>query len=133
MVLLQTEDSPILHIAAVQHPDPAARQEAMQMLLVRPQRVDTGTHADVIRSGRTLLMEEIPPDRLLEVRPEYRDYFERFGLRSLVIAPLRTREHALGTLTLWRDAGSASYTAEDAVFLRELADRAALAIEHARL
>jgi PAS domain S-box-containing protein len=133
MVLLEVEDSPILHIAAVQHPDPAAREEALRMLLVSPQRVDTGTHADVIRSGRTLLLEDIPPDRLLDVRPEFRAYLERFGLRSLVIAPLRTRAHALGTITLWRDVSSASYTSDDAVFLQELADRAALAIEHARL
>ncbi|HEU5423926.1 MAG TPA: HAMP domain-containing sensor histidine kinase, partial [Nitrolancea sp.] len=67
------------------------------------------------------------------IRPEYWSYLERFPVHSLLIVPLRVRGHLLGTITLWRDQTSAPLTSDDQTLLAQLADRAALAIDNARL
>ncbi|HEX2104627.1 MAG TPA: SpoIIE family protein phosphatase [Solirubrobacteraceae bacterium] len=52
---------------------------------------------------------------------------------SSVALPLRARGGVLGALTLARHADDPGFTRDDVPFLRELADRAGLALENARL
>ncbi|MCB0214459.1 MAG: GAF domain-containing sensor histidine kinase, partial [Anaerolineae bacterium] len=52
---------------------------------------------------------------------------------SLLIVPLRVQDRIIGTLGLSRDAPGSPYTADQERFLQQIADRAALFIENARL
>jgi PAS domain S-box-containing protein len=55
------------------------------------------------------------------------------GVRSYVSVPLLTRSRTLGAVTVLRDGAQPPYTDADAVLIQELARRAAMAIDNARL
>jgi signal transduction histidine kinase len=69
--------------------------------------------------------------------PRFREFNERFRTRGLLSTPLRAFGRVLGTLTIARHAAtrehSAPFTSEDRLLVEDLADRAALAIDSARL
>ena len=54
-------------------------------------------------------------------------------LKSSIVVPLTTRGHIMGALTLVRSGHNRNYTEEDLRFTEELAQRAAIAIDNARL
>jgi signal transduction histidine kinase len=77
---------------------------------------------------------ELPLEQIrAQVKPEYRPYLDRFGMASVLIVPVRARGRILGTLGLSRDRPGNAYTQDDQIFLQDLADRAGMAIENARL
>jgi PAS domain S-box-containing protein len=61
------------------------------------------------------------------------DDAEGSGLRSLIIAPLTSRGQVLGALWLGTAASGRRYDIDDLMLVEELARRAALAVENARL
>jgi PAS domain S-box-containing protein len=89
----------------------------------------------VIRSGRAELIPELGPDalRLLALSPEHERFMIESGYRSAIVAPLAARERVLGALTTFRLADAEPYDEEDLALVSELARRAALAIDNARL
>jgi signal transduction histidine kinase len=58
---------------------------------------------------------------------------ETFGISSVLIVPIRLPGQVIGTLGLTRDRNGVPYTPEDHLFLQDIADRAALTIQNARL
>jgi PAS domain S-box-containing protein len=58
---------------------------------------------------------------------------ERFGLLSVAAAPLRVKGQVVGALVAWRRGPGQPHTQAELSMLEELADRAALAIDNARL
>lgn len=60
------------------------------------------------------------------------EHVERMDLRSLACVPLRAHGRVVGILGVWRDSAGA-YEPEDVALLQEIGDRAALALENARL
>ncbi|MBI3977155.1 MAG: response regulator [Chloroflexi bacterium] len=131
---LLSEDGQRLTPAAVAHPDAETLAEWRDLLAANPQRPDEGISGRVMQSGRPLLVPVVQPDQLRGVaKAEYWSFFERAGPSSIVIVPLRARGRAIGTLALWRLRQGQPFTIDDQAFLQELADRAALAIENARL
>jgi signal transduction histidine kinase len=88
----------------------------------------------VVQTQQAVLVPVVTPEQAYtQIKPEYRPYLDRFGMASLLIVPLRARSHLLGTLGISRDRPGNPYTADDQAFLQDLADRAGLAIENARL
>ncbi|HET7035140.1 MAG TPA: ATP-binding protein [Thermomicrobiaceae bacterium] len=136
MIRLLTEDGRLVAPAASYHPNAEA------LALARELMADAdATRADdpsgmvrVVRTGEPLLLSLVDPelDRSV-IRPEYWPYLERYPVHSLLIVPLRLRDHLLGTVTIWRDQNSQPLTIDDQTLLTQLADRAALAIDNARL
>jgi signal transduction histidine kinase len=99
-----------------------------------PYRVGEGLAGRVARTGQAMLVPELPVEQSrAQIKPEYRTYLDRFGMASLLIVPLRARGRILGTLGVSRDRPGNPYTEDDQSFLQDLADRAGLAIENARL
>ena len=78
--------------------------ELAQRLRARhPVRVDDeGASARVIRTGEPVLMSDITPEMLRAAAedPEHLALLEGLGLSALLIAPLRTGDDVLGTLSL---------------------------------
>jgi signal transduction histidine kinase/ActR/RegA family two-component response regulator len=89
----------------------------------------------VLRTGETLLVSQMKEDMFDSVArsPEHRQLLERLDLKSFMTVPLVTRERVIGALTLALTKGGSVYTHADVAFAEELARRAALAIENARL
>ena len=85
-------------------------------------------------AGAPLLLPQLTSDEARgAVKPEYRPYVERYGLHSAVVVPLLVRGRVIGTIYASRDRPGRPYTAADQAFLQDLADRAALALDNARL
>jgi signal transduction histidine kinase len=79
-------------------------------------------------------MPVVPFESLLaSTRPEYRAQLERFPIGSLLVVPLRIGERILGTLSVSRSPGMPPFNSKDQQLLQDLADRAAVTVENARL
>jgi serine phosphatase RsbU (regulator of sigma subunit) len=96
-----------------------------------------GNHpvARVLRSGTAELLSQMTTDQLRSFAES--DAHARFMIghhyHSAVVAPLRARDRTLGTLSVLRLGGGDSYSDEEFELTCELARRAALAIDNARL
>jgi signal transduction histidine kinase len=64
---------------------------------------------------------------------ERRRALQALDLRSMMAVPLLARGHVLGVLSFLASSPGRQYDPEDLVLAQELADRAALAVENARL
>ncbi|MGJ5748806.1 serine phosphatase RsbU (regulator of sigma subunit) [Streptomyces puniciscabiei] len=72
-----------------------------------------------------------PPDSGIAV--EQRRLFEATGMHSAIVVPLRSLHDVLGALTLGRADQPDRFTATDAALLEDIARRASLGLENARL
>ena len=61
------------------------------------------------------------------------EQFERLGADTVILAPVGARGHALGALTLATNTPGRSLTKEDLPLVADLAHRAGLAVDNARL
>jgi serine phosphatase RsbU (regulator of sigma subunit) len=91
--------------------------------------------AEVIRSGRTQYLDQLTDEQIDEIttRENERQTLRRYRFKSCVVLPLGARGSVLGALTLWimRPAKAFDETARRTA--QRLADRAALALDNARL
>ncbi len=81
-------------------------------------------------------MAQIPQELLDGVaaeRPELAEVIEQLGLRSWICVPLRTRGTTLGALSLVAAESGRTFTEADLELALELANRAAVAVDNARL
>jgi PAS domain S-box-containing protein len=134
VVYLRMPDGTIRRTAAV-HRDP---EEEKALLALQATPIDPeGPHpaAEAIRTGQTLIDPVIPDTVIAEVTsaPE-----EAARLRTLIpgthlVVPLIARGITLGALSLGRTHSQAPYTAAEITLAQELAQRAALAVDNARL
>src|SRR5213079_693553 len=63
----------------------------------------------------------------------YRPHADRLFFATVAVVPLRSQEGVVGALAAERLAPGRPFTGPDVDLLQEIADRAALAIENARL
>jgi serine phosphatase RsbU (regulator of sigma subunit)/anti-sigma regulatory factor (Ser/Thr protein kinase) len=84
---------------------------------------------------RTILATSLSETDLLEFSPsvEVAEDAHRIGLHSLLSVPLISHTGTLGVATFGRVAGRAEFDDAELVLAEQLADRAAVAIEHAEL
>src|SRR5207249_1030486 len=89
----------------------------------------------VIRSGEPQLVAEITDEILsASVRdPEHLALLRTLKLRSAIIVPMIARGKTLGALTLVSTRAERQYGEHDLALARELAHRAALAVDNAQL
>ncbi|HEY7770624.1 GAF domain-containing protein [Longimicrobium sp.] len=96
---------------------------------------DGGPQAQVIASGEALLVREVDDEWIVRASraPEHADIMRELVLRSVIVAPLRSREAMLGTVTFVRCASRPPFEQADVAVADELARRGAMALENARL
>jgi PAS domain S-box-containing protein len=135
VIRLVSDDGQWLEPVAYHHGNPEALAFMRAMFLGASQRVDEGLNGQVMHSGQPLLIPQVAPARLdAAIKPEYRAYRERFGgAQSILIVPWCLRGQALGVVSISRERPGHPYTIEDQHLLQDLADRAALAADNARL
>ncbi|EPX59525.1 hypothetical protein D187_003015 [Cystobacter fuscus DSM 2262] len=91
--------------------------------------------AHVLQTGKPALVPEIP-EAILEATARDARHLEllhRLESRSGIVVPLATRERVLGAIILTMSESGRRYGARDLSLAEELAHRAALAIDNARL
>ena len=114
------------------HRDPATEERARA---VRRASGDMATDivSEVIRTGKAVLEREVSPDALKQLtgNEQLFQLASELGTRSGIIVPLRARNRVLGAISLV--ASDRNYDESDLALATSLADRAALAVDNARL
>jgi serine phosphatase RsbU (regulator of sigma subunit) len=91
--------------------------------------------AEVIRTGRTINLDQLSDEEIerITTRENEREMLRKHRFQSCIVLPLGARGSVLGALTLWimRPAKAFDETARRTA--KRLADRAALALDNARL
>jgi signal transduction histidine kinase/transcriptional regulator with GAF, ATPase, and Fis domain len=122
---------------AVAHEDPEKVRWAHELQERYPPDRDAPRGvAQVLRSGEPEFLPEIPREVLDEAigdDSELRRIVDELGLRSSICVPLKIRDRILGALTLIAAETHPLYTHVDLELATELARRAAVAVENARL
>jgi signal transduction histidine kinase len=120
--------------ASVFHPEPEIADAFRQLMLREPQPVSAGVVGTVLTTGQPLLLSAVEVSELFEhVLPSDRPLLVTLDVVGLLIVPLRARGRAVGVLSLCRRRGAPAYGSDDVRLAQDLADRAGLAIENARL
>jgi PAS domain S-box-containing protein len=89
----------------------------------------------VLRTGHSELVPEMPEPLIEEAAhdAEHREILRRLGLKSYMIVPLVARGRTLGAITLVLAESGRRYGRAELELAEELARRAALAVDNARL
>jgi PAS domain S-box-containing protein len=126
----------VLQQVAAAHIDPVQRElgEELNRRYPPDPSSDSGS-AHVARTGETQVVRELTDEMLVAgiPDPEQLALVRRLGLRSVIIAALRARGRTLGTLTLANAQSGRLFDAADVQLAEELARRAGVAIDNARL
>jgi len=132
------EDDDAIQLAALAHVDPA--KEALIRGLRRrstPQPSALTATRRVMLTGSPLFYPEIPDTGLVAFArdPEHLAVLRSLGLKSVIGVPLLARGRTFGTLVLLSGAAESGrrYGDADLALAEELARRAALALDNARL
>jgi PAS domain S-box-containing protein len=129
-------DGAELRNMAVAHSDPrkVALVRSLQDEYPPDLEAETGAPA-VIRSGRSEYLATIPDELLVAAAPDERllGILRELELRSLITAPLTARGRTFGAISLVFAESGRTYTQRDVELAEDLAHRAALAIDNARL
>src|SRR5215470_374727 len=91
--------------------------------------------AHVIRTGKAKIYTDIPDSMLVALAQDAEHFkiLQELGLASAMVVPLIARGRSLGAITLASENPARHYTQADLSFAEELARRAALGIDNARL
>ncbi len=136
-ISMLVEETGEIEQLVVAHQDPERKRwaEAVQQRS-RTVRIDDefDLTAQVIRTGDPIFLREVPQELLDEAAqrdPNAAEALEHISIRSAITVPLRSGERSFGALTLVAE----SRQLEDSEFdlALELAARAAIAVENARL
>jgi signal transduction histidine kinase len=136
LVTLLASDGKTLTNAANAHRDPTIAEDYRQYLLASSTHdIDGKTvAARVARTGEARLVPQIAPEVVVAQSDEtLKPLVKRLNVHGFIVVPIRAHGRIIGTLSLLRSRPDEPYTKEDALLLQDLADRAGLAIENARL
>jgi serine phosphatase RsbU (regulator of sigma subunit) len=91
--------------------------------------------AEVIRTGRTKYLDQLSDEAIDEIttRENERQMLRRYRFKSCVVLPLGARGSVLGAMTLWIMRPAKAFDEIARRTAKRLADRAALALDNARL
>jgi PAS domain S-box-containing protein len=117
----------------VAHRDPGSALLADELQQFRPWQDDAAWQE--LAAGRSLFFPDIT-DELLRTRTisrEHYDVIRRIGLRSAIAVPLRVRDETVAVMSFGTAESGRRFTEEDLTLAEELAQRAAVVLERARL
>jgi len=134
IIRLLSPDGEYLIPASVYSPDPREIEVTQEVLHSNRHHVSEGLNGQVVSTGEPILLSETSVDALTPlVKTEYRAHLEQFRTTSLLIVPLSLRGRVIGTMGVSRTRPDVPYSSDDFALIQDLAERAALAVESARL
>ena len=124
-------DGQLVPIAS-RHSSPEITEVVDEFLRTNPLHVGEGLQGEVAATGIPLMVTQV--QSLWSDRPEppWWSLFSPYGEAALVIVPLR-RDRLLGTMLIARDPSWPEISAEEQLFLQDVADRAALSLDNSDL
>jgi PAS domain S-box-containing protein len=130
-VILHSADAKELRVAAIYHRDMASLGLAWSYIYRQPLVVGEGIIGQVISTGYPSLTTNVRPSFDLTNPGTYHP--SSGNLASLLVLPLRTRREMLGALVIAASSADRAMTDDKLPLAEVLAERAALAIENAKL
>jgi serine phosphatase RsbU (regulator of sigma subunit) len=121
---------------AIAHSKPAKLETAERLRAYEPERLDPDQGLGLVRrTGEPLLYSEIPDELLVAaaVDEEHLRLLREVGMRSVLIVPLTIGRRTIGALTMVNSESARSFDTSDVQFAAQIAARAAVAVETARL
>jgi PAS domain S-box-containing protein len=121
---------------AIAHSRPEKLEMAERLRAYEPERLDPEQGLGrVLRTGESLLYTDIADELLVgaAVDDEHLRLLREVGMRAVLIVPLAIGTRTIGALTLVNSESGRSFDAGDVEFAEQIASRAALAVESARL
>lgn len=121
---------------AIAHVDPDKVRFAREYNARYPVRMDAeGGTAEVMRTGRSELVTEIPDELLAQAisDPEQLALLREIGMRSVMIVPMVAGGRTIGALSFVTAESGRAFTQADLEIAEELGRRAGTAVENARL
>jgi PAS domain S-box-containing protein len=121
---------------AVAHVDPSKLEMAERLRAFEPEELDLEQGIGLVwRTGAPVLYNDIPDELLVEaaVDEEHLGLLRAVGMRAVLIVPMMVRTRTIGTLTLVSAESGRAFDQGDIEFAGQIAERAALAVENARL
>ncbi|MDQ1557157.1 MAG: hypothetical protein QOD32_217 [Pyrinomonadaceae bacterium] len=130
------DEDGLLRRLAVAHVDPAKIEWAHEIYQrYPPDPADPQGLYHVLRTGESEFYPDIPDDMLVAGArdAEHLEIMRQVGFGSVMLVPLKARERVLGVITFVNTETSRRHGVEDLALAEDLARRAALAVENARL
>jgi PAS domain S-box-containing protein len=118
------------------HRDPAKRSLAARLRDFEPDKLEDGRAlAQVVRSGVSELHPAITDEQLTAAArgEDHLRLLRELGMRSVVMVPMRVPARTIGVMTLATAESRRRLTQDDVELAEQLARRAAVAVENARL
>ncbi|HKP01975.1 MAG TPA: response regulator [Chthoniobacterales bacterium] len=135
-VVLAAEEDGAMHHVAVAHRD-SADEPALQKLAEEfpPSAAAQKTGAHVLSTGKSQMVCDVHNGELREVFTEKadRDWLRSLSARSFIAVPLRAQDRVLGAIVMINTSPGRICGPEELSLAEELAHRAALALDNARL
>ncbi|MGH7467529.1 MAG: GAF domain-containing protein [Longimicrobiales bacterium] len=131
--LVSVVEDGILRRVAVAHRDPDKEPLLQELERRYPVHSARTVASNVVETGESELVPELTDELLRErtVDAQHMKIIRDAGVRSYMAVPLRARGLVLGAITF--ASSSRSYDGQDLALGREIANRASLAIDNARL
>ncbi|HWX52582.1 MAG TPA: SpoIIE family protein phosphatase, partial [Solirubrobacteraceae bacterium] len=121
---------------AVAHIDPGKLEMAERLRKYEPEELDPEQGLGLVRrTGEPILYNDIPDELLVEaaVDDEHLGLLREVGMRAALMVPMVARGRTIGALTLVSAESGRTFDQGDVEFAGQIAERAALAVENARL
>ncbi|HWX98192.1 MAG TPA: SpoIIE family protein phosphatase [Solirubrobacteraceae bacterium] len=121
---------------AVAHIDPSKLEMAERLRAFDPDELDPDQGLGLVRrTGEPVLYNDIPDELLVAaaVDDEHLGLLRAVGMRAVLIVPMVGRSSTIGALTLVSAESGRTFDQSDVEFAEQIAERAALAVENARL
>ncbi len=134
VIRLVSDDGQWLEPAASYHTDPELR-ELLHDFVREVARPTGGALIQEVMASRAPRLVPVADREAFRARlpAPARPYVDALGFYSLLLVPLRVQDRLIGVVGAMRSAPDRPYTLDDQALLQNVADRAALAIENARL
>src|SRR5437870_10647475 len=130
------DDNNGFHRVALVHRDPSRTEWAREF----QKKFSANTAAPhgvahVMRTGKAKIYTDIPDSMLIALAQDTEHFkiLQELGLASALVVPLMARGRTLGAITFASENPARRYTDSDLSFAEDLARRAALGIDNARL
>lgn len=121
---------------AVAHVDPARVELAARLREYEPEQMQSDRGIGrVIATGEPMLYNDIPAELIEDAAVDERHLalLREVGMRAVLIVPMKTRGRTVGTITFVSAESGRTFSDGDVEFAEQIAERAALAVENARL
>jgi signal transduction histidine kinase/ActR/RegA family two-component response regulator len=125
----------VLQRALAHHSDPEKSRYGMELVRrLRASRETPGSMQWATATGQSHLAHFDPPDAFDAIRDrDLLTFSNAIGMRAYYVVPLIARGRTLGALAALQAESGRHFTPDDCALINEVAQRAALAIDNARL